>query len=305
MMAATDIKTAPGRRSGGGLSSGASSTILLAPAFGLCAVFILIPAALAVVGSMFEFSLTSPTWRFVALDNYAHAATDPIFWRALGNNLFIVVGSIVLQVGFGTVIAAILDRGIPKGSTIIRTIIFAPMVISSVAVALIWLIILDPNMGVLNAIVKSVGLTPPTLGWLGDGKIAIWMILVIGCWQYTGFMMVLILAGLQGVARELYEAAALDGARGIKAFWYITLPSIRNIVIVAVLITTIGGMKVFDLVYATTNGGPADATQVMGTYIYLQAFTLGNMGYADALSVVLLLIAVALGVLQLKMTRRA
>ena len=108
------------------------------------------------------------------------------------------------------------------------------------------------------------------------------MLLIVAAWQYTGFMMVLVLAGLQGVPAEIYQAAALDGARGMRAFWYITLPSIRNILIVAVLITTIGAFKAFDLIYVTTQGGPANATQVLGTYIYLQAFGIGNMGYADA-----------------------
>ena len=117
--------------------------------------------------------------------------------------------------------------------------------------------------------------------------------------------MVLILAGLQGVPKEVYQAAALDGATGLRAFWHITLPSIRNVLIVAVLITTIGGIKVFDLIYVTTGGGPANATQVLGTYIYQQGFTLGNMGYADTISVFLLIIAVALGALQLKVSRRA
>ena len=131
------------------------------------------------------------------------------------------------------------------------------------------------------------------------------MVLLVAAWQYTGFMMVLILAGLQGIPGELYEAAALDGARGMKAFWYITLPAIRNVLIVAVLITTIGGFKVFDLIYVLTQGGPANATQVLGTYIYLQAFNLTNMGYANAIAVVLLVIAVALGWMQLKTSRKA
>jgi ABC-type sugar transport system permease subunit len=174
-----------------------------------------------------------------------------------------------------------------------------------VAVGLIWLMILDPNIGPLNRIVKVVGLQPPMLGWLGDPDLAIWMFLVVAAWQYTGFMMTLVLAGLQGVPSEIYQAAALDGARGVRAFWYITLPAIRNILIVAVLITTIGAFKVFDLIYVTTGGGPANATQVLGTYIYLQAFMLGNMGYANAISVVLLVIAVILGWLQLRYSRRA
>lgn len=286
-------------------SARTSALILLAPALGLCAVFIFIPAILAIVGSFYSFGITSRNWDWVGIDNYIRAVTDPIFWLALRNNLIIVLGSIVLQVGFGTILAAILDRGVPRASTIFRTIIFAPMVVSAVAVAVIWQVLLDPNVGGINAVIKAIGLTPPQLGWLGDPDISIWVVLMIACWQYTGFMMVLILAGLQGIPKDLYEAAALDGAKGLVAFRHITLPSIRNVLIVAVLITTIGGFKVFDLIFATTGGGPANATQVLGTYIYLQAFNLGNMGYADAISVILLLIALALGWLQIKSSRRA
>lgn len=286
------------------MSFGLSSAILLVPALLVCTVFIFIPAILAIIGSLFEFGLTSQSWKWVGAGNYIRALHDPIFWTALRNNLIIVVGSIILQVGIGCVLAAILDRGLPRGSTVFRTIIFMPMIISSVAVALIWLIIFDPNIGILNAAVKLVGLKPPPLGWLGDPSISIWMVLVVAAWQATGFMMVLILAGLQGLSEDLYEAAALDGATGVKAFWYITLPSIRNVLLVAVLITTIGGFKVFDLIFVLTQGGPANATQVLGTYVYLQAFNLTNMGYANAISVVLLVIALLLGWMQLSASRR-
>jgi len=278
---------------------------MLAPALLLLGVFVLIPVAVVLYSSLFDFGLTSREWNFVGLGNYLRAFVDPIFWTALTNNLIIVIGSIVLQVGFGLILAAMLDRGITVGGTLVRTIIFAPMVISSVAVGLIWLIILDPNVGPMNAIVDTFGLTPPRLGWLGDPAFSIWVVLAVAAWQYTGFMMVLILAGLQAVPKDLYQAAALDGATGLRAFWHITLPSIRNIIIVAILITTVGGFKVFDLIFVMTNGGPANATQVLGTYIYRQAFTLGNSGYANAISVVLLLIAVALGWLQLRASRRA
>lgn len=287
------------------ISSRLAALVLLLPALGLCAVFIFIPATLAIAGSLFEIGISFSDWRFVGFENYARAFDDPVFWVALRNNLFIIVGSIVIQVGGGTILAALLDRGLPRYSIVFRTIIFAPMVISTVAIALIWLMILDPNTGALVAAIKSIGLSSPRLGWLGDPNIAIWTILVIAAWQYTGFMMVLVLAGLQGVSKDLYEAAALDGAKGLRAFWYITLPSIRNVTLVAILITSIGGIKVFDLVFATTQGGPANSTQVLGTYIYLQAFNLGNMGYANAISVVLLAIAIFLGWAQLKATRRA
>jgi ABC-type sugar transport system permease subunit len=299
------MTAAPTPRSGTQLGPLASALVLLAPALGLCAIFIFIPAVLAIIGSFYTFGITSQNWQPAGISNYTKAFADPIFWIALRNNLIIVFGSITLQVGFGTILAALLDRGLPRGATIFRTIIFAPMVVSAVAVAVIWQVILDPNVGALNTLITMIGLTPPTLGWLGDPTISIWVVLLIAAWQYTGFMMVLILAGLQGIPKELYEAASLDGAKGFTAFRHITLPSIRNVLIVAVLITTIGGFKVFDLIYATTQGGPANATQVLGTYIYLQAFNLGNMGYANAISVILLLIAVVLGYLQIKVSRRA
>jgi raffinose/stachyose/melibiose transport system permease protein len=295
------VTIAPARRD---VATPVANAIMLAPALVMCTFFIFIPAALSIVGSFYSFGLTSQNWVWQGLGNYERAAQDPIFWVALRNNVIIVLGSIVLQVGIGCILAAILDRGLPSGSTFFRTIIFMPMVVSAVAVALIWLIILDPNIGILNALVKSVGLTPPQRGWLGDPNISIWMILVVAAWQYTGFMMVLILAGLQGIPRELYEAGSIDGATGLRSFWYITLPSIRNVLIVAVLITTIGGFKVFDLVFVLTQGGPANATQVLGTYIYLQGFNLTNMGYVNAIAVVLLAIAVVLGWMQLKASRR-
>lgn len=277
---------------------------LLAPALALVGLFVLMPSVITLVGSFFSFGITSSAWTWVGFDNYVRAIGDPVFWIALRNNFIIIVGSIVSQVGLGAILAAILDRGIKKGSTVYRTIIFMPVVVSSVAVSLIWMMIYDPNTGALNALVKAIGLTPPKLGWLGDPSLSIWMMLVTAAWANVGFQMVLILAGLQNIPKEVYEAGELDGATGLKAFWHITLPGIRNILIVGVLITTIGGLKVFDFVFVMTGGGPANATQVMGTYIYLQAFNLGNMGYANALSIILLLIALLMGVAQLKLSRR-
>jgi raffinose/stachyose/melibiose transport system permease protein len=280
--------------------------ILLTPALIFCSVFIFIPSINAIFGSFFSFGFDNLfNWKWVGFDNYIKASKDEFFWIALKNNLIIVFASIILQVGVGTILAAILDRGIPYGKVIFRTIIFTPMVISSVAVGLIWLIIYEPNIGILNAIIKSIGLNPPTRGWLGDPNISIWMVMIAAAWQYTGFMMVLILAGLQGISTEVYDAAEIDGATGVKAFWYITLPMLRNVLLVAILITTIGAFKVFEFIFVMTNGGPSNSTQVLGTYIYLQAFTLLKMGYANAISVVLLIIALILGWMQLKASRRA
>lgn len=282
-----------------------TASAMMTPALILVGVFILIPAVVAVAGSFFDFSMTSANWTYVGGANYRRAVTDPLFWLAISNNIFIVIGSVISQVGGGAILAAILDRGIRRGSVVYRTIIFMPVVISSIAVAFVWMLILDPNVGPLNAIVKALGLSPPRLGWLGDPAISLWMLLLIAAWQNVGFQMMLILAGLQAIPKEHYEAASLDGARGLKAFWYITLPGIRNVLVLATLITVIGGFKVFDLIFVTTGGGPANATQVLGTYTYTQAFSFGNMGYANAMAVVLLVTAALLGWLQVRLSRRA
>ena len=304
-MAFQSIPDSVGATRRSALKAGAvSGTAMMAPALILIGVFILIPAVVAVVGSFFDFSMTSAKWTFVGGANYRRAATDPLFWLAISNNIFIVVGSVISQVGGGAILAAILDRGIRRGGVVYRTIIFMPVVISSIAVAFVWMLILDPNVGPLNAVVKMLGLSPPRLGWLGDPAISLWMLLLIAAWQNVGFQMMLILAGLQAIPKENYEAASLDGARGLKAFWYITLPGIRNVLVLATLITVIGGFKVFDLVFVTTGGGPANATQVLGTYTYTQAFAFGNMGYANAMAVVLLVTAALLGWLQVRLSHR-
>ena len=187
----------------------------------------------------------------------------------------------------------------------LRTLIFTPVVMSSVAVGLVWQMLLNPQLGVIvNPLLESVGIAPPSLGWLGDPTLAIYGVLLVACWQYTGYMMILLLAGIQSVPGELYEAATLDGASERQSFWHITLPGIRKVLLTATLITMIGAFKVFDLVYILTGGGPANASQVLGTYLYNQAFTQARMGYACAIAVVLLVFAMSLSVVQLRLGRR-
>ncbi|MGV3491376.1 MAG: carbohydrate ABC transporter permease [Devosia sp.] len=294
----------PNQREIGAPDSQWAYLLLLAPATILCAVFILYPVVMAVYGSFFSFTITNPDWRFVGWGNYTALFADPIFWRSTSNTVFIIIGSIILNVGLGTILAAILDRGMPRLGTAMRGIIFAPVVISSVAVGLIWLMIFDPAVGPLTSLFRMFNLPMPAAGWLGDPNVSMWMVLVVTAWQSTGLMMMLVYAGIKSVPEELYQSASLDGARGVRAFWYITLPSIWNIILVAALLSTIAGLKTFDLIYTMTGGGPANATHVLGTYIYRQAFTMRQMGIADAASVILLIAAIILGILQLRASRR-
>jgi raffinose/stachyose/melibiose transport system permease protein len=277
--------------------------LMLFPALLCFVVFIAYPLFNTVRWSLFDASLTSNVRRFVGLGNYLELFRDPVFWISLRNNIIILVGSVMFQVGLGLILAAVFDRTIRRGSTLFRTLIFAPVVMSSVAVGVVWQMLLNPQLGVVTPILKSLSIKPPPLGWLGDPTLAIVGVLIVACWQYTGYMMVLLLAGMQSVPTELYEAATLDGASERQSFWFITLPGIQRILLTATLITMIGAFKVFDLVYILTGGGPANASQVLGTYLYNQAFTQARMGYACAIAVVLLVFAMSLSVVQLRLGR--
>lgn len=277
--------------------------IMLFPALLCFVVFIAYPLFNTVRWSLFDASLTSEVRRFVGLGNYLELFRDPVFWISLRNNVIILVGSVIFQVGLGLILAAVFDRTIRRGSTLLRTLIFAPVVMSSVAVGVVWQMLLNPQLGVVTPILKALNIPPPSLGWLGDPTLAIIGVLIVACWQYTGYMMVLLLAGMQSVPIELYEAATLDGASERQSFWFVTLPNIRRVLLTATLITMIGAFKVFDLVYILTGGGPANASQVLGTYLYNQAFTQARMGYACAIAVVLLVFAMSLSVVQLRLGR--
>ena len=298
---AAQAPAAPARPSGEG---GVGSAMVL-PAFALFAIFVLYPVALTVVASFQEFGLSSERRFFVGLANYAEMAGDPVFWLALRNNVFLLLGSVAVQVGVGTLLAAILDRAIHRFGSVFRTLIFAPMVMSMVAVSLLWSMIYHPVFGMVTKAGDALGLPPSELGILGDPATVNWAILSVACWQYTGFVMVIVFAGMQAIPEDLYQAAKLDGAGPVRSFLAITLPGIRNVVIVAVLLTMIGSFKIFDLIYVLTAGGPGNASDVLGTYIYDTAFTLERMGYASAIAVVLLAIAIGIGLVQLRASRTA
>lgn len=279
--------------------------LFVAPALLFLVLLLGYPLVSTVVYSFFSYDIIDLDKTFVGFANFIELFGDPIFHIAAKNAVLFVVISVVVQIPAGLVLAALLDRGVGRtASTVFRTIIFAPMMLSIVAVGLLWQLILDPFAGFANFLVKAIGLTPPVAGWLGDPNLTIFVIMFIAFWQYIGFCTILLLAGAQRVEISLYEAATLDGASEIQSFFFITVPMLRNTIIVVALLSMIGALRVFDFVYVLTAGGPGDATQVPATMIYKEAFFLGNMGYANAISVLLLIATVALGFLQLRYSKR-
>lgn len=256
--------------------------LFLAPSLLLFALFIAYPIAQNIINSLFRFSAISASRDYVGLDNFLRLLGDDVFWTSLLNTLRFAGASVVVQVGLGTVLAAFLHRGVTRLKNTYRFAIFVPMVMSVVAVGLLWTLIYDPIMGLFNQLLSFIGIE--ARGWLADPDTAIWAIIAAACWQYTGFTMVIVLAGMESISSQLYEAALIDGAGEVKSFFWITVPMVRHVIAVAVLITVIGSFKVFDYVWVMTRGGPAHASEVMTTYMYLLAFTTDRMGLGSAVA---------------------
>jgi ABC-type sugar transport system permease subunit len=235
------------------------------------------------------------TPRFVGFANYGQAAGQPDFWAALLNNVWYAIGTVSGKLVLA-LIAALLLNGPFRGRALFRAVFFLPVILSFVAIGLLWTLIFNYNYGVINFILQSVGLADLKRDWLGAPETAFPAVLFVDLWKWTGFHVVIYLAGLQAIPGELYEAAALDGASPRQMLWRITLPLLKPFTAVNVVIASLGAFSVFDLIYVMTQGGPFKSTNVAMIEVYLQAFQFNQFGYAAALSVLVLLLIAALSV---------
>ncbi len=260
------------------------------PALFIYIVFAVFPIAYNVYMSFFDTDLMSKM-EFVGLGNYIKLFQDGTFQIALKNNILMVIGSLIAHMPLAMFFANAIFKKI-KGSAFFQTVFFMPCVICGVAVGLTWTFIYNGNYGLLNAILKLVGLGDLTQVWLANKHLAMICIIVVIMWQYVGYHMVIQLAAMRNIDASFYEAAELDGASGWQQFRYITFPLIKPILkIDAVLIIT-GSLKYYDLVAVMTSGGPNHATEVMSTYMYYSAFNVLKYGYASTIGVVLMLLCI-------------
>jgi ABC-type sugar transport system permease subunit len=261
----------------------------------------------------FYLSLTS--WsglgsaRFVGLRNFQVMADDPAFWKSLGNTLLFTGVTTVLQTALPLLLAVLLNRGWRAG-VLFRTLIFIPAVISLVVTGVLWQLIYEPNFGTLNEVLRSVGLGALVHPWLADPHTVLPALIVVSLWQSLGLFTLIYLAGLQGVDPTLYEAASIDGASGRQQFFNVTVPMLRTVTAVVIILNLINGFKTFDMIYVMTGGGPNRASEVLGTYLYGLAFgsTAGAvpaLGYATAISMVIFVLCLAATLIQLRISRRA
>ncbi len=256
----------------------------LAPALVLYSVFVLYPVVQSTRYSLYDWNGLEALDDFVGLDNFRRAFSDDLFIDALRHNAIIIVLSVLVQLPVALALASLLNARI-RGRAVLRTLFFAPYVLSEVVTGVVWRQILRPN-GLLDEVMDTIGLGGLTQGWLSDPQVVLYSLFFIISWKYFGFHMVLMLAGLQQIPKELNEAASIDGATAWQRFRYVTLPLLGPTIRISVFLSIIGALQLFDLVWVTTKGGPIGASSTMATYLYDQ-FRRSLFGYASAVSIVI------------------
>jgi len=272
------------------------------PALALYAVFVLWPIVNIFTLSVYDWDGISPVKEWVGLDNFARLLTDPIFWQAFRNNLVWLVLFVPLNVAVGFIVAALLSTRI-RGRFIFRLGYFLPVIQASIVTAMIWRWIYAPD-GLFNSALGAVGLDDLARGWLGDFTFALPALVVAAFWASFGLSVIIFLAGLQNVDQTLYDAARVDGANSRQLLRHVTIPALRNTITVVVLLQMIAAFQTFDIIWATTQGGPIRETEMLATYMYKRGFQQGEFGQGAAIAVVLGAIILAFSSVYLVMQER-
>jgi raffinose/stachyose/melibiose transport system permease protein len=270
-----------------------SIALFLLPALVLYTLLVIVPIFQAIRYSGYKWNGLSPLDDFVGLDNFKQAFQDDVFRGALRHNAIIVALSLLVQLPFALGVAMLVNARL-KGRALLRLLFFAPFVLSEVVTAVIFQLMLQPG-GLTDHTFEQLGL--PTADWLGDPSIVLYTVFVVISWKYFGFHMILYLAGLQQIPRELEEAAAIDGARGFETFRYVTLPLLGPTIRISAFLSIIGAIQLFDLVWVLTGGGPINASNTMAIYMIDHGFKRFQFGYASAVAVIMLVISLVFALL--------
>lgn len=282
----------------------ATPYLFLLPGFALYALVLLYPIVRAFEISLYDWKiLPGAVSDFVGLDNYTRALRDPVFWRALVNSSVYMAVTVPAQLALGLLVAVLLDARLP-GRALFRVLFYLPVITSWVVVSLVFQYIFSSDTGLANWVLKDgIGVVSDNVNWLQQRWSAMAVLSMLGIWKGIGWSMIIFLAALQVVPRELHEAAAIDGAGPWGRFRHVSLPGIRRTVLFVAVMLVIGGFNVFISVFLITGGGPADETQVLLTYMYRQAFDFLDFGYGSALAFMLTIIVLALSGVQMRFFR--
>jgi ABC-type sugar transport system permease subunit len=278
----------------------ATAYLMIAPALAAFILFMAIPMALTLCLSFFTWTgISLESLTFTGLSNYVTMLQDPVFWQALANNLVFIAVGMTGSVALGLLVAVLLERNL-RGSAFFRGLFYLPTVLSTVVIGIVFTFLLSPVFGIIKPLFAIVGIHTDAPALLGDPQAALYTLIGVEIWRSFGFAMFLFVAGLKSLDENLLEAARLDGATGWQAFWYVTFPQLRPVTLMVATLVGIGMLKLFDLVYVMTGGGPQHATEVLNTFSYYQGFQYNSVGYGSTIAVVLLFITFALTILRFK-----
>ncbi|MDQ0877914.1 raffinose/stachyose/melibiose transport system permease protein [Paenibacillus sp. V4I3] len=258
------------------------------PTLLLFVIFFLYPMIMSLRYGFTEWNGVS-TARFNGLDNFVTAFQDKYFWMAVRNNLYFISFSVGLQIPFILGLALLVSK-VRRWTSFYKTMIFLPTILSTAVVGVLWGFIYHPQAGLLNQALEAVGLMTWQHVWLAEEATAMVSVLVTNAWQWIGFYVVLVLSAIYAIPKNILEAAELDGATSLREAWSITLPLLRPVIMVMILLSITGAMKALDIVYVMTGGNPYGITEVMATYMYKKAYRIGEYGYANGIAVLILLL---------------
>jgi raffinose/stachyose/melibiose transport system permease protein len=277
--------------------------LLVAPLMVLTIVFFVFPLLSSLYYSVIAYDGVSANPPFVGLANFVQLFTDAEVWHALGNNLIWIVIGTISPLLIGLVFALLLWT-VRKGSRYYRLALFFPYVMPGIAIGIVWGWIYDPINGWLNVALRTIGLGGITTGWLGNPSTALFAVLATAIWATCGFVMLIFLSALQNVDMELVDAARLDRANAVQRVWHVILPQIMPVFLMVTTVTLVGGFSVFDIVFIMTGGGPANASDVLGTYAFTNAFQLNQISYGTAIALLITALSIPCAVALNRLQRR-
>jgi ABC-type sugar transport system permease subunit len=284
------------------IASGTVNVLFIVPALLLFGGFVLLPVGSAVYYAFTHWDgFTPPRW--AGLANFQRAFADIVHLMSYVHVVLYILGTLVFEVGFGLAAAVLLNSD-RKPFSLLRGFFFSPVVLSMTAAGVLWAFVLDYRSGLLNSVLKTMGLGDLAQPWLSQPGTALFAIMIVSGWKYAGFYMVIFFAALRRIPANIHEAAMIDGAGPFTRFFRITLPLLRQNILVCVLIAITGGFAGFDLFFTMTNGGPFGATEVPATWIMKQAFDKNEMSYGIALTVILAIVVMLISIVYLRFSER-
>ncbi|MDR3494193.1 MAG: sugar ABC transporter permease [Ancalomicrobiaceae bacterium] len=277
--------------------------VFLGPAVLLLLVFLIYPLMSSFRLSLLAWNGLGHEGSYIGLANWWRLLHDGLFWAAAKNNILLAVFSVLIQLPIAVVLAVVLD-GLGRGSQLLKILYFLPLLMSSVALGVLFKNFYDPNFGPLNALLEGIGLGGLQQDWLGDTHFSLASVIAVICWQNIPFYMVLFLAGLASFPAELSEAAVLDGASQMTIFWRLKLPHLKGTLRTGALLAIIGSLRYFDLIYVMTGGGPEGASELMATYMYHQVFASFQLGYGSTVASAMFIVVTVIAAISLRLTSR-